>query len=83
VIPVPALVEAALFDAVQAQLAENRQRARIPLTGSRYLLQGLVVCARCGYAYYGRTHDAPMTHAMPTIAVVGRMLIAGAAPDCV
>jgi site-specific DNA recombinase len=51
VIPVPALVESALFDAVQAQLAENRQRARIPLKGSRYLLQGWVVCARCGYAY--------------------------------
>src|SRR5262249_60757567 len=51
VIPVPALVEGALFDAVQAQLAENRQRARIPLKGSRYLLQGLVVCAGCGYAY--------------------------------
>src|SRR5262249_19241995 len=26
--------------------------------GSRYLLQGLIVCARCGYAYYGRTNDA-------------------------
>jgi site-specific DNA recombinase len=58
VIPVPALVDAALFEAVQAQLAENRQRARIPLKGSRYLLQGLIVCARCGYAYYGRTNDA-------------------------
>ena len=58
VIPVPALVDASLFEAVQAQLAENRQRARIPLKGSRYLLQGLIVCARCGYAYYGRTNDA-------------------------
>jgi site-specific DNA recombinase len=58
VIPVPALVDASLFDAVQAQLAENRRRARIPLKGSRYLLQGLIVCARCGYAYYGRTNDA-------------------------
>ena len=57
-IPVPSLVDAALFDAVQAQLAENRRRARIPLKGSRYLLQGLIVCARCGYAYYGRTNDA-------------------------
>jgi site-specific DNA recombinase len=58
VIPVPALVDAALFDAVQAQLAENRRRARIPLKGSRYVLQGLIVCAHCGYAYYGRTNDA-------------------------
>ena len=37
-IPVPALVEAALFDTVQAQLDENRRRARIPEKGSRYLL---------------------------------------------
>ncbi len=54
-IPVPALVDAAVFDAAQTQLQENRLRARIPLKGSRYLLQGLIVCARCGYAYYGRT----------------------------
>lgn len=52
-IPVPALV-----DAAQEQLRENRQRARIPEKGSKYLLQGLIVCARCGYAYYGRRNDA-------------------------
>jgi site-specific DNA recombinase len=57
-LPVPALVDAAVFDAAQVQLQENRARARIPLKGSRYLLQGLIVCARCGYAYYGRTNDA-------------------------
>jgi site-specific DNA recombinase len=56
-IPVPALVEVALFDAVQEQLEENRRRARIPEKGSRYLLQGLLVCAKCGYAYCGRTND--------------------------
>jgi site-specific DNA recombinase len=56
-IPVPVLVDAAVFDAAQTQLQENRTRARIPLKGSRYLLQGLIVCARCGYAYYGRTND--------------------------
>ncbi len=56
-IPVPALVDPALFDAVQEQLEENRRRARIPEKGSRYLLQGLLVCARCGYAYCGRTND--------------------------
>ncbi|GHO76871.1 DNA recombinase [Ktedonobacter sp. SOSP1-85] len=56
-IPVPALVASALFDAVQEQLEENRLRARIPAKGSRYLLQGLLVCARCGYAYCGRTND--------------------------
>jgi len=47
-IPVPALVEEALFEAVQQQLKENRQR------GALYLLQGLLVCAHCGYAYYGK-----------------------------
>ena len=57
-IPVPAVVDAALFDAVQEQLEENRRRARIPQKGSRYLLQGLLVCVRCGYAYCGRTNDA-------------------------
>jgi site-specific DNA recombinase len=57
-IPVPALIDAALFDAVQEQLEENRRRARIPEKGSRYLLQGLLVCAQCGYAYCGRTNDA-------------------------
>ncbi len=57
-IPVPALVEAALFDAVQEQLEENKRRARISEKGSRYLLQGLLVCAQCGYAYCGRTNDA-------------------------
>jgi site-specific DNA recombinase len=57
-IPVPSLIDSALFDAVQEQLEENKQRARIPEKGSRYLLQGLLVCAQCGYAYCGRTNDA-------------------------
>ncbi len=56
-ISVPALVDPALFDAVQEQLEENRRRARIPQKGSRYLLQGLLVCAKCGYAYHGCTND--------------------------
>ncbi len=54
-IPVLALVDEALFDAVQAQLQENRQRARQGKRGARYLLQGLLVCAQCRYAYYGKT----------------------------
>jgi site-specific DNA recombinase len=53
-ISVPALVDTALFDAVQEQLQENRQRARVPQRGAKYLLQGLIVCACCGYAYYGK-----------------------------
>ena len=54
-VPVPALVEPELFDAVQAQLAENRARSRQRTDGGRYLLQGLLVCQQCGYAYYGKT----------------------------
>ncbi len=57
IIPVPALVEPALFEAVQEQLEENRRRARIPQKGSRYLLQGGLLCAQCGYAYHGCTND--------------------------
>jgi site-specific DNA recombinase len=53
-IPVPPLVSEALFEVVQAQLEENRQRARQRQRGARYLLQGLLVCAQCQYAYYGK-----------------------------
>jgi hypothetical protein len=53
-IPVPALIDEALFDAVQQQLQENRQRARQSQRGAKYLLQGLLVCRQCGYAYYGK-----------------------------
>jgi site-specific DNA recombinase len=54
-VPVPALVAPTVFEAAQAQLAENRQRKRDGLRGPRWLLQGLTVCRRCGYAYYGKT----------------------------
>ena len=52
---VPPLVEAALFRAAHAQLEENRSRARQGRRRPGYLLQGLTCCARCGYAYYGKT----------------------------
>jgi site-specific DNA recombinase len=45
-------VDEALFEAVAEQLAENRRRARQRQRGARNLLQGLVVCKRCGYAFY-------------------------------
>jgi site-specific DNA recombinase len=53
-IQVPALVDEAVFQTVQEQLQENRQRARVSQRGARYLLQGLIVCACCGYAFYGK-----------------------------
>jgi site-specific DNA recombinase len=53
-IAVPALVDEALFALVQAQLEDNRRRARSGQRGAKYLLQGLLVCRCCGYAYYGK-----------------------------
>jgi site-specific DNA recombinase len=54
-VPVPALVDPAVFEVAQRQLQENRRRKRESRTGPRWLLQGLTVCRRCGYAYYGKT----------------------------
>lgn len=53
-IAAPALVSEALFDAVHAQLDDNRRRARTGQRGAKYLLQGLLVCRCCGYAFYGK-----------------------------
>lgn len=53
-IPVPALVDPAIFEAAQAQLYENRRRRRELRRRPGWLLQGLVVCQRCGYAFYGK-----------------------------
>ena len=39
---------------VQEQLSENRLRGRERKRGARYLLQGLLECQCCGYAYYGK-----------------------------
>jgi site-specific DNA recombinase len=58
-VPVPALVSAALFAAVQEQLAENRRRQRAAAARARYLLQGLLVCRSCGYALCSRTVPGP------------------------
>jgi site-specific DNA recombinase len=54
VIPVPAIVTESLFDTVAEQLTENRKRYRQRRSGARYLLQGLLECGCCGYAYYGK-----------------------------
>jgi len=53
-IPVPAIVSPEIFAAANEQLERNRQLSARNLRGQRYLLQGLVVCARCGYAFYGK-----------------------------
>ncbi|NSX83868.1 recombinase family protein [Wolbachia endosymbiont of Atemnus politus] len=54
-IPVPKIVDEELFNKVQKQLDENRKKARIQKEGGKekYLLQTLVVCQNCGYAYSG------------------------------
>jgi site-specific DNA recombinase len=54
-IHVPALVSADIFSAAREQLERNRRLSQRNARGALYLLQGLVVCARCGYAYYGKT----------------------------
>ena len=52
-IPVPTIVSEDLFSVVQEQLRENRARARQRRRGANWLLQGLVICQQCGYAYCG------------------------------
>jgi site-specific DNA recombinase len=54
-VSVPPLIDPELFRAAHAQLAENRSRARQGRRRPGYLLQGLTCCAKCGYAYYGKT----------------------------
>ena len=52
-IAVPAIVEPEVFEAARARLAENRKRKRVGVQGATCLLQGLLVCSKCGYAYVG------------------------------
>jgi site-specific DNA recombinase len=58
-IAVPALVSAALFAAVQEQLAHHRRHYRPQARGASYLLQGLLVCQHCGYGYCGMRSPEP------------------------
>ena len=53
-IQVPAIIDEVLFDTVEQQLEQNRKRARTRKRGARHLLQGLLVCNCCRYAYYGK-----------------------------
>jgi len=53
-IPVPPIVSPEIFAAAKEQLERNRRLSARNGRGRRYLLQGLTVCARCGYAFYGK-----------------------------
>ena len=53
-IAVPVIVPPEVFAAVQEQLEENRRHARQSSRGALYLLQGLLQCQHCGYAFYGK-----------------------------
>jgi site-specific DNA recombinase len=50
---VPPIVSRELFEAAQAQLDRNKHLASRNARSERYLLQGLTVCALCGYAFTG------------------------------
>ncbi|MBN1442158.1 MAG: recombinase family protein [Planctomycetes bacterium] len=52
-IAVPAIVPDDLFEEAQEQIKANRRTAEQHAQGATYLLQGLMVCARCGYALTG------------------------------
>ena len=54
-VAVPALISLEVFEAVAEQLNDNRRRYRVRAGGAGYLLQGLLVCQRCGYACYGQS----------------------------
>jgi site-specific DNA recombinase len=53
-IPVPALIDVELFEAANEQLADNRRRYRESRRGASFLLQGLLVCPVCAYAWCGQ-----------------------------
>ena len=52
VVPVTPIIDEALFDAAQEKLEQNRRRYRQRKKGPSFLLQGLVVCGVCNYAYH-------------------------------
>jgi len=58
-IAVPAIVDEDLFDAVSQQLAENQKRGRQRRETARHLLQGLLVCKCCRYAFYAKGAAKP------------------------
>ena len=61
-IAVPAIIDEPLFEAARERLAADRRRKRTGVVGATVLLQGLLVCARCGYAYHGSTSHGGTPH---------------------
>jgi site-specific DNA recombinase len=53
-IATPALVTPEQFATVAEQLQENQKRHRQRKEGASHLLQGLIVCAQCDHAFYGK-----------------------------
>jgi site-specific DNA recombinase len=64
-IPVPALVEPEVFAALQDQLRENKRHARQSRRGAVYLLQGLLQCQHCGYAFDGKRRSPSARKGQP------------------
>ncbi len=55
-VPVPRMLDDALFERAQRRLVENQQFAKRRLRRKQtYLLRGLLKCGQCGYAYVGFT----------------------------
>jgi site-specific DNA recombinase len=81
-IPVPAMVEPALFDTVQEQLAENRRRQRQRVQGARHLLAGLLVCRTCGHAYCGRRVRRRIVHGRERFSYAYYQCLGGDARHC-
>src|SRR5919199_3873787 len=57
-IPVPAIVDQALFDQAQEQLARNARLSFRHNTQHTYLLRCLLTCSSCGLGMFGRTYAA-------------------------
>lgn len=59
-IPVPPVVSEEVFLAAQDQLQRNKKLCGRNARKEAYLLQGLTVCGRCGYAFCGRASTSKL-----------------------
>lgn len=73
-LPVPALVEPEVCAAVQEQWQENRRHARQSQRGALDLLQGVVQCQQCGYAYDGKRLSPRARTGQPRASASSRCL---------